>query len=240
MQTTSTTHTQYSGADHPRGSAARLNRIRPGRKGIAPAHPWTPEQDAILAKIYGTGSLNDRRTALRELMPLLKPHSQRAAYARAAYLGLVRPIYKLGRRPWSPEEEAIIERHPYDLITTLVSRLAKAGYQRTATAVSTHAWHLRGKRSEARLGIGVYSTHDVGLVCGVSPQTAQRWIRRGWLKAKAVEHPIGGRDFEYQVKAADLRAFVANYTAHIQFDKLDKFAFVDLLLPNHGSKEGSA
>lgn len=215
-------------------------RINPGRKGIAPAHPWTPEQDAILARIYGTGSLNDRRKAYRELMPLLRPHSPRSAYARAVAKGLVRPIYTLRKRPWTPEEEAIIERHPHDLIATLVRRLAQAGYRRTPNAVATYAWRLRGKRSEARLGIGVYSTHDVGIVCGVSPQTAQRWISRGWLKAKAVAQQIGGRDFEYQVKAADLRAFIANYTAHIQFDKLDKFAFVDLLLPHHGSKDMAA
>jgi hypothetical protein len=232
------THTG-AGASRPHGPgrpASRPARIQAGRKGIAPEHPWTEAQDALLKKIFGTTNLADRKQAFKTLMPKLRPHTPRAAASRAAKMGWSMPLYK-PRRYWTAEEDALIEKWAHLSLTALKTRLGRQGFWRTEQAIHKRRMEIAGSQRDNRLAAGYYSTTEAGELLGMSRSTIERFCRDGTMTAdREPSNSPNLPGYVYRIRAKDLREFVINYTAHIRIEKVDKFALVDLLCPRHGIK----
>ena len=114
----------------------------------------------------------------------------------------------------------------------ILRRLAKRGYRRTENAINMQRRDLIGSKSDARHAAGVYSANQAAELIGSDRGLTCTYIRRGWLKATR------NADDTYDITAKALRDFIRDHTAYVNLHKIDKYAFVDLLFPRHGAKDG--
>jgi hypothetical protein len=203
---------------------------------MEPKHAWTEAQDELLKRIFGTTNLADRKEAFKTLMPKLRPHTARAAASRAAKMGWALPLYK-PRRYWTPEEDALLERYAHLSLVALKSRLARAGFHRSEQAIHKRRMEVAGSQRDNRLAAGYYSTTEAGELLGMSRNVIERFCREGTITAdRQPSNSPNLPGYVYRIRAKDLREFAIHHTAHIRLEKIDKFAFVDLLCPRHGIK----
>ena len=81
---------------------------------------------------------------------------------------------------------------------------------------------------------------EAARLLGCSPKFLRELIERGELKAVADEGEQprpDGRVAAWLIKEADLREVIIQYTAHLNFGKIDKFWLVDVLT-NSGREKG--
>jgi hypothetical protein len=96
---------------------------------------------------------------------------------------------------------------------------------------------IAGTQRDNRLAAGYYSTTEAGELVGMSRAVIERLCKNGTLKAdRELSNAPNLPGFVYRIRAKDLREFVIHHTAHVRIEKVDKFAFVDLLCPRHGLK----
>lgn len=193
---------------------------------------FTPEQDALIQLIWRTKTMKERREATAKWLPkLLKSGITRdQAYNRARCQGWLYPL-KTKRENWSETELAILEANAHCPTSAIRYRLKKKGFDRSDNAINMYRRELAGSRQDSRLDAGVYSTSQAAELIGSDRGLIASYIRRGWLKATR------NQDDAYDITAKALRDFIRDYTAYVNLDRVDKFAFIDLLFPQHGAKD---
>lgn len=219
-----------------RAPQGQRGRVQPGQKDFQPKHPWTEAQDELLKRIFGTTNMADRREAFRTLMPKLRPHTKRAAASRAVKMGWAVPLHK-NRRAWTADEDALLEKFAHLSLSALSARLRRAGRYRSPHAICKRRLEIVGYAADNRRAAGYYSAAEAGELVGISRGVIERFCQSGTLKAVREASNVSNLPgYVYRIRAKDLRQFVIDYTAHIRLDKVDKFAFIDLLCPQHGGK----
>lgn len=230
------THSVAYGSAQRGAAQGTGGRIQAGKKGLQPKHNWTEAQDELLKRIFGTTNLADRKEAFKTLMPKLRPHTARAAARRAAKMGWALPLYKI-RRYWTPEEDAMLEKWAHLSLVAIKTRMGRAGFHRSEQAIHKRRMEIAGTQRDNRLAAGYYSTIEAAELVGMSRNVIERFCKDGTLKAeREASNAPNLPGFVYRIRAKDLRKFVIHHTAHVRIEKVDKFAFVDLLCPQHGIK----
>jgi len=187
----------------------------------------TPALDAAITEAY-LG--DDTLQALKNLSRLTgRP---RAWFTnRAAVLGLSRPKF---REPdWCDAELAILDAKAHLSPGYIRELLRDAGYRRTVNAIVIKLRRRRGwqrEKADSR-----YSKLMLMECFGVSGGVLSRWaadyglkVEREWRMAGDRHEPPSPKA-EWNVRASELRRFVADNVAIIDFRKVDKFWLVDLL-----------
>lgn len=159
--------------------------------------------------------------------------SKKTVYARAAELGLATP--QQGVPDWDPAEDAILKRYAHTTVKHISDRLRAAGFRRSPGAVGVRRRRFLGNIEDLRLDAGTMVPPQVAECLGVSDRTVRSWIKQGWLKAEQCSYEDDR--YCFIVKEKDLRDFIINYTAHVPFDRADKYWLVDVLTgANSGAK----
>lgn len=170
-------------------------------------YQWTTEKDAYLRQSYDA-TVPGRARQIAELWGW----PRWAVTKRAQQLGLARTREDY----WSTEDTAKVEqwagtRHPHWIAKQL---------GRTETAVVVKIKRL----GMSRLPEG-YSQSDVAFAFGVSRDTVERWIRRGWLVSRF--QPIEGQP--YRFTDGEVLAFVSAHPQAFVLAKVDQVWFMDLV-----------
>ena len=150
---------------------------------------------------------------------------------RAAVQGLSRPKF---REPdWCDAELAILDAKAHLSPGYIRELLRDAGYRRTVNAIVIKLRRRRGwqrEKADSR-----YSKLMLMECFGVSGGVLSRWaadyglkVEREWRMAGDRHEPPSPKA-EWNVRASELRRFVADNVAIIDFRKVDKFWLVDLL-----------
>jgi hypothetical protein len=151
--------------------------------------------------------------------------------SRARALGLVVPRYREGH--WSEREVDILRAagavHP----DTIRRKLKVEGFNRTSTAILLKQKKLRIMRDLD--DNGHYTATALGEIFGVSRDTVARWADHGLLAGHRLKghrsperRPAHDAAF-WQFSPREVRQFVIENVAIIDFHKVDKFWLVDLL-----------
>lgn len=196
---------------------------------------FTPEQEAIIRKIWGgPPKTRGQLKALRdEWLPRLGPFDARQAYHHALRRGWVTPTFDY--RPWTAAEDMLLERYGHCCVSHLQLCFKRHGFKRSQAALTKRREDLLGGALQARLDNGHYSGQQAAALVGMSGRMISHCIRLGYLKAT----DSGRRNSTgvvWDITARDLRAFVLEHTRYIDLSQVDKYAFVDLLCPKHGRK----
>lgn len=141
---------------------------------------------------------------------------------RATALGLTRTK----EQPWSSAELGILKQFAWMCDARIKTRLSKAGYHRTETAI-----HLKLKRERYKADLPFYSAHSVAACMRIDDHVVTRWIRLGYLKARRRETArteAQGGDI-WLVLERDLRAFLLKYPTQWDIRKVDQLWFLDVL-----------
>jgi hypothetical protein len=145
---------------------------------------------------------------------------------RALKLGLTLPHKK--EPPWTDAENALMRNVPLHNPDRCAEIFREHGFTRTATAIVVRAKRLNiSRRTHETL-----SATAAANILGVD----QKWVTSrciaGELKASrrgSSRLPQQGGD-AWAIKPVDLRAFVLEHLAHVDIRKVEKFAFVQLLV----------
>jgi hypothetical protein len=159
-------------------------------------------------------------------------------YRRALELGCIVPTRK--EPPWSKAEEELLESlshlNPHDI----AKRFRAAGYSRTPTAIAVRRKRMMIYAGQARQDEGVYTSRQLAVALGIDAHAIGTWIAKGWLKATraGTQRTDAQNGDHWSIQAKDIRQFIIDYTAHVNFSKLDKYWLVDLLAPGGSKKAG--
>lgn len=153
---------------------------------------------------------------------------------RALALG----VAKLRRKepPWSEAEIELLAEVGHLCLDRQAKRFRAHGFCRTATAIAV----MRKRRGYAVADSDILSATGLARALGVDGKTVTRWISRGWLAAtrKGTDRlAVQGGDI-WQIRPADARRFIVEYTAHVPIERANKFWLVDLLSGDHRRKGG--
>ena len=145
-----------------------------------------------------------------------------AVTRRGAELGITRAK----ERPWSAEEEEILQRHGHLTWSGLQRALARAGFDRTCAAIS-----VKTSRLHIKSNLEGYSACRLANALGVDAHKVLAWIRRGLLNAERRETertPQQGGD-SWWITNRDVKRFVMRVPEEIDLARVEKFWFLDLL-----------
>jgi len=196
---------------------------------------FTPEQDARIARVYREqtgmkmGEAPVRALAEEFNLPRWKVSK------RAAQLGLVARAKYAPERAWSEAEIEILKANAGFTIQRIWVKLRAAGFKRTQNGITLKLKRLFGFKPRE----GYTATELAGLF-GIDGHSVTRWIEMGLLKAErrgTSRHSSQGGD-TFLVREADVRSFVIENVAIIDFRKLDKYWAVELLAGPVASHDG--
>ena len=142
---------------------------------------------------------------------------------RAAELGIALPRQK--ELPWSREEIAFLAEHGHKNLANVRALMAKAGFNRTATAIGIQL----ARRGIERTTHGEWSATQLARLLGVDPKTVMRWVATQGLPAKRAgsKRSEGQGDF-YIIQRKPLRAWMATHAQLIDLRKVERYWFIDL------------
>lgn len=188
----------------------------------APRRRWrsTEHIDAAIRRTYespASGAVN------RLAQTIGRPRSW--IHDRAIKIGCAVPRFKA--LPWSASEIELLHAHAHKT-PSVIERIFRAkGYARTATAI-----RVQIKRIGADTGDpNHYTARGLGLLMGVDAKTVTRWIEKGMLSASRRETArvtAQGGD-EWWISRQQVRRFVIENVAAVDFRKVDKVWLVELL-----------
>jgi hypothetical protein len=141
---------------------------------------------------------------------------------RAVVLGLTRTKEK----PWGSQELEILERNAHFHPHTIQRKLARAGYQRTETAIV-----LKRRRTNLLSTLDGYSALSLAGLFGIDSHCVGRWIRFGWLMAEkrgTDRTALQGGDTWF-IRHEQVYRFVLSHPEEIDLTKVDKLWFLDLV-----------
>lgn len=200
------------------------NRVRAGalRSGRKSYHIWTEEDDMILRRDYR----NDKASALEIARRLSRPGdivTEKAVKRRAYFLGLARKNDNK-RKPWTPEEDALLE----DLVRRYSLQEVARRLRRSLNSVKVRAVRLG---LNVRAGREWYTKSDVCAILGVDGKWLQRRIESGALKATwhHGHEPKQGGSAAWRITPEDLREYIRTYAHELQGRNVDLIVIVDLL-----------
>src|SRR5215470_10617727 len=175
---------------------------------------WTTELDAMLVSAYR------RALTRRELSRSLTALQLRSGFTRVVILerAVQLRLSFSRRRPWAPEEIALLESMAGRYSTASISRRLK----RTFGSVKAK---LKQLEISARVTEG-YSQADLAELLGASPASIRRWGRNGWLPL------VNGRISETAVVK-----FLRLHPHEYQLRRVDEAWFKGLLFPAFNSAE---
>lgn len=188
-------------------------------KKIARIYPQRDDIDMAIREGYMRAT---RRGAIKELAARIG----RPAWwvqKRAASLGVTRSN-RTRVDCWKPEELAIVEQWATAGLDVIVSKLRRAGFQRTPTAVAVCMKRRRIDSSDPDMLTSI----DVGTLLGRDPATIADWVNRRSLRAKIVG---GGPHGKYLIHRRDLRAWIAGHPEYIDLRRVDQAWFWDVMFP---------
>lgn len=145
---------------------------------------------------------------------------------KAAQLGLAQPHKKEPR--WTDAEDALLHRVPLHDPHRASKIFREHGYARTPTAITVRATRLNlSRRTHETL-----SARGAALILGVDAKVITALCIAGDLRAgrRGSQRLAQQGGDAWAIEPADLRAYVLDNLGHIDIRKVDKFAFVTLLL----------
>lgn len=190
-----------------------------------PRQKWTSNEHIDGAIRRGVSQATSKGDMLRLAQSLNRPRYW--VSQQAAKLGCVPPRFK--EPPWTQAELDIIANAAHLDPKTLKKHLARAGFQRTATAVVVKLKRLGADRTDPHH----CTANALATLMGVDRKTVCDWITKGWLAAdrrgnqQFVEHEHE-RDHHW-IRYTAVRRFIVDHPAHVDIRKVDKFWFIDLL-----------
>ena len=192
----------------------------------------TAEMDEEIRRVYreevGMGSCSLGEHPQREL-------AQRFGWPRwkvgrrAQSLGLIATQAK--QPDWSERELEILEQHAYKVPEMIQKHLKLNGFERSVTGIV-----LKRKRMRFLSNLEGQSATDLALCFGVDIKTVQRWILKGYLKAKkrgTHRTESQGGDM-WWIREKDIVNFIKEYLDVIDLRKVEKWWFVGLLTARKG------
>lgn len=156
--------------------------------------------------------------------------SRSAVRDRAQVLGLVVPV----RQPhaWAPAELDILRANGAQHPNVIRLKLRAAGFERTTSAIQVRKRGLKIRQA----GEGDrYTLNSLSAAFGVSREAVRAWVNKGWLyggRHRAHSAPQGtppADGAQWRFTPAEVRRFVMENVAAVDFRKVDKFWLVDLL-----------
>ena len=134
---------------------------------------------------------------------------------------------------WSEHELKILSSSAHLCPERIQKNLKIAGFSRSVTGI-----FLKRKRMRFLSNLNGHSARNMAECFGVDEKCITSWINKGYIKAgrrgtKRTSHQGGDQWF---IKDVWIRDFVVNYTAVIDFRKIDKYWVTDLLA---GGKYGT-
>jgi hypothetical protein len=213
---------------------ARKTGIARGPKLGGNRRPWpqSDQVDAAIRNAYLAGATGPGAdaAAIRRLSDRLG-RSRQWIRKRAEQLGIVVPRRK--EPEWTAAEDAMLREHAARHIDVIARRLRTAGFRRTACAVACRLRVLASRPDGIdRSRPGICTAAEVAVCLGVNTSTVSKWIAAGLLGARKrkTERPDRSQDAIWDIRRAELRRFVSDNVALIDFRKADKFWLVDLLV----------
>lgn len=211
------------------------------RLGVRAPKTWSPPpvpyttNDWIDAQIRRTYTQEHDRGAVTRLARRVD-RPRHWVSRRAAQLGVRNERKK--QMPWSAEELEILERYAFLHPGTIRKHLARAGHDRTETAIILQ---MRRQELYASDNPDVFSARSLAELMGVEGKTVMRWIDQGMLRAtrhKPMRESEPGRQFD--ITRASVRRFMVEYTHHFDHRKVDKWFLVDTLSGISSAKDAAA
>jgi hypothetical protein len=180
----------------------------------------TPEIDAIIRNAYlkqRNGDRNALKAASRKI-----DWSRSAVCKRGAELGITRAK----ERPWTPEEEEMLERLGHLAPTGIRRRLAKAGFFRSVAAIQA-----KMNRCRIKANLDGYSACRLADAFGVDIHKVLVWIRRGLLKAerRGTERTAAQGGDIWWISHREVRRFILRAPEELDLARVEKIWFLDLL-----------
>lgn len=127
---------------------------------------------------------------------------------------------------WSQRELSILHQNAHLAASVIQKRLKKHGFCRTEVGIV-----IKRKRMRFLQNLNGHSARSVAECFGIDVHSVMRYIKNGWLVAKkrgTQRTEAQGGDSWY-IKDKDIRDFVINSVAVVDFRKIDKYWLVDLL-----------
>ncbi|MBA4285433.1 MAG: hypothetical protein C0434_07870 [Xanthomonadaceae bacterium] len=135
------------------------------------------------------------------------------------------------RRTFKPAELLIIEQLAGRSAADIKRVLKREGFERSIHSIIRRRYDLGLDPREERKANNIMNTVDVGEALCVSPSTVSRWIDREQLTSKRAS-PVEGTKgaLRYEIRPADLRAFLARNPEAINLKTVPQDRFLSALL----------
>jgi hypothetical protein len=139
---------------------------------------------------------------------------------------------------WSELEIEILREAGVSHPDTVRRKLKLAGFKRTATAILLKQKHLRILREID--DNGKFTATSLGEIFGVDRDTVRGWVNKGLLAGNRLRSFAGAEKAPAHDKAwwqftrREVRQFVIDNVAVVDFHRVDKFWLVDLLTESGG------
>ena len=208
------------------GQANKIGLKAPAmcRSGPRQRHQITPEIEARMREAWPTLTA---RGAISQFIENELKLPKWVVLKHAIKVGLARSQRK--EPPWTSAELELIGKVPLHLPDKAAAIFREHGFSRTPTSIVIRAKRLGMSRRYKE----TLSASAAAKILGMDNKTLCGWCIAGELKAERREGTKrlpqqGGAP--WSVKPADLRQFVIDNIARIDIRKVDKVAFVDLLV----------
>lgn len=145
-----------------------------------------------------------------------------AVCKRGAELGLAR----IKEKPWSKDEEQILERFGHLAPSGIQRKLSEAGFARSIAAIQ-----VKVNRNRIKSNLDGYSACQLADALGVDVRKVLRWIQQGFLKAErrgTQRTPEQGGD-TWWIADRHVRRFVLRFPEEIDLARVEKIWFLNLL-----------
>jgi hypothetical protein len=202
------------------------------------AYHYTEHTDRLIRQAYASLEFGKKhRPAMRAVCKTLGWPTH-VVYRRALKLGIAQPRTKIP--DWTRKELDLLEQHAHKTPLVIGRILRNHGFERSPSAIAQRVCKHLGSVKQLRLDAGLMTARAASFVLGVSDGTICDWIARGWLPAvrRGTARTAAQKGDEWVISDTALRTFVIDYTAHVPFQRADKYWLVELLAgSSHGAKQ---
>lgn len=183
-----------------------------------------PDFDEILRRAYAamSGKKRGEVNALADGLGLPRWFVTK----RATKLGLTMPHRK--EPPWTAAEDALLRKVPLLDLEKCAEIFRQHGFMRSPTAINVRSKRQALSRRATRETV---SAREAALILGIDSKAVTAWCIAGELPAARREDQRSSQQggSAWAIHPADLRIFILNHLDRIDFRKVEKFAFVDLI-----------
>jgi hypothetical protein len=187
---------------------------------------FTPEQDAEIIAVYrNQADMKKGVAAVRDLAAKFGVPRWKVS-RRAFSLGVVAKSVYSEDRQWTDAEIELLEKNAAFTSQNIWAKFKAAGYKRSQNSIVIKLKRLFGHKPTEG-----YACNLLAKLFGIDPHSITRWIEMGLLKAQhrgTARTSAQGGD-SWVIQEADIRRFVIENVAIVDFRKADKFWLVELL-----------